>query len=85
MTFDDVAALASKITGRTVERVVLDDEKWIAAQVAAGTPEAMARMTLTGFLAARDGWFAGTDPLLAKLLEREPRGIAGQLAGGAAG
>ncbi|GAA1376029.1 SDR family oxidoreductase [Streptomyces beijiangensis] len=80
VTFDDVASLASKITGRDVERVTLDDEEWIADKVAAGTPEAMAQMTLTTFKAAREGRFAGVDPLLAELLGREPRTVADQLA-----
>ncbi|CAM5612325.1 SDR family oxidoreductase [Streptomyces griseorubiginosus] len=80
VTFDDVAAMASKASGREVTRVTLDDAAWIADQVAAGTPEAMARMTLTTFQAARQGRFAGVDPLLAELLGREPRSIADQLA-----
>ncbi|MGA5319217.1 NmrA family NAD(P)-binding protein [Streptomyces seoulensis] len=84
VTFDDVAALASRSTGREITRVTLDDEEWIAAKVAAGTPEAMARMTLTTCQAAREGRFAGVDPLLAELLGREPRTVAGQLTAGAA-
>jgi NAD(P)H dehydrogenase (quinone) len=84
VTFDEVAATASTISGREVKRVVLDDEEWIAGKVAAGTPEAMARMMLTGFQAAREGRFAGVDPLLAELLGREPRSVADQLADSAA-
>ncbi|MFK0174289.1 NAD(P)H-binding protein [Streptomyces sp. NPDC090306] len=80
VTFGDVATLASEMTGRDIMRVTLDDEKWIAAKVAAGTPEAMARMTLTTFQAAREGRFAGVNPLLAELLNREPRSVADQLA-----
>lgn len=80
VTFDDVAAMASKISGREIARVTLDDEAWIADKVAAGTPEAMARMTLTTFQAARQGRFAGVDPLLAELLGREPLSVADQLA-----
>lgn len=79
VTFDDVAAVASKISGNEVKRVVLDDEQWIADKVAAGTPEAMARMMLTMYQAARDGRFAGVDPLLAELLGRAPRSVADQL------
>jgi hypothetical protein len=40
----------------------------------------MARMTLTTFQAARQGRFAGVDPLLVELLGREPRSVAEQLA-----
>lgn len=80
VTFDDIAAMASKISDREVKRSVMDDEEWIAGKVAAGTPEAMARMTLTTFQAAREGRFADVDPLLAELLEREPRSAADQIA-----
>ncbi|MGY5048486.1 NmrA family NAD(P)-binding protein [Streptomyces sp. 900105755] len=79
VTFDDVAVMASQASGHEVTRVTLDDEAWIADKVAAGTPEAVARMTLTTFLAARQGRFAGVDPLLAELLGREPRSVADQL------
>ncbi len=37
-------------------------------------------MTLTTFQAAREGRFAGVDPLLAELLGREPRSVADQFA-----
>jgi NAD(P)H dehydrogenase (quinone) len=73
-------ATASMISGRKVKRILMDDEEWIAGKVAAGTPEATARMTLTAFQAAREGRFAGVDPLLAELLEREPRSAADQIA-----
>jgi len=79
VTFDDVAAEASRSTGREITRVVVEDEQWIADKVAAGTPETMARMTLTTFQAAREGRFATVTPLLGELLGREPRGIADQL------
>jgi NAD(P)H dehydrogenase (quinone) len=78
VTFDDVAAIASNSGNREVRRVVVGDEQWIAGKVAAGTPEAMARMTLTTFQAAREGRFAGVGPLLAELLGREPRCVADQ-------
>ncbi len=80
VTFDDVAAMASKISDRKVKRIVMDDEEWIATEVAAGTPGPMARMTLTMFQAAREGRFADVDPLLPELLGREPRSVADQLA-----
>jgi uncharacterized protein YbjT (DUF2867 family) len=79
VTFDDVAAMASQISGREVTRIVVDDEQWIAGKVAAGSPEAMARMTLTMFQAARERRFAGVSPLLAELLGREPRSVVDQL------
>ncbi|MGW4522809.1 NmrA family NAD(P)-binding protein [Amycolatopsis sp. NPDC004378] len=66
VTFGDLAARYG------VERVVLDDDRWVADQVAAGTPEPLARMLLTFFEAARAGHFAETGPVLAELLGREP-------------
>jgi NAD(P)H dehydrogenase (quinone) len=80
VTFNDVAAVASRVSGRDIEHVVLDDEEWIDHKIATGTPEAMARMTLTTFQAAREGRFAQVDPLLTDLLGRAPRTITDQLA-----
>lgn len=80
VTFDDFAAIASDLTGRTIERTVLDDEQWIADQVTNGVPEQAARLMLTWYQASRDGYFAAADPLLAELLGREPNSAAGRLA-----
>ncbi|MET9258464.1 NmrA family NAD(P)-binding protein [Amycolatopsis sp. NPDC004079] len=70
VTFDDVAEIASRVNGREVKRVVVDDEQWIA-----GEPGEMARLKLTMFQAARQGHFAETSPVLAELLGREPSAI----------
>jgi len=75
VTFDDIAAMASELTGREIRRVVMDDEKWVAGQVAHGSPEPMARMLLGFFQAARQGDFAGVDPLLGELVGRTPRTV----------
>ena len=80
VTFADVAGIASEATGRRVERLVLEDEQWVADQVAAGVPEQAARFLLGWYRAARDGWFAEAGPLLAELLGREPRSVAERLA-----
>ncbi len=80
VTFADVAAVASRVTGRPVRRVVVADEEWVADRVRTGTPEPMARMLLGFFHAARAHCFATTDPALAELLGREPRSVADQLA-----
>jgi NAD(P)H dehydrogenase (quinone) len=79
-TFAEIAGLASELTGRDIQRVVLDDEEWVAGQVAQGRPEYMARFLLGFYQAARDGRFADTDPLLAELLGREPRTVRDLLA-----
>ena len=72
VTFDDIAGIASDLTGRHIRRVVVDDDTWVADQVAHGTPESMARLLLPFFQAAREGRFAAVDPLLGDLLRRRP-------------
>lgn len=84
VTFDDLAEIASRLTGSTVERVVVDDEQWIADEVANGVPPEAAGFMLTWYQAARAGHFAETDPLLSELLGREPRSVAERLADGIA-
>jgi NAD(P)H dehydrogenase (quinone) len=71
-TFEEIAVMASELTGRTIERSVIDREEWVAAQVAGGQPELVARFTLGMYEAADRGFFAGVDPLLGDLLGREP-------------
>lgn len=79
-TFEEVAAVASELSGRPIGYEVVDPAEWVAAQVGAGRPEFVARFTLGMYEAARDGFFAGTDPLLAELLGREPRTVRDVLA-----
>jgi NAD(P)H dehydrogenase (quinone) len=79
-TFGEIAGIASELTGRDIGRVVLDDEQWVAEQIAHGTPGPMARFMLGFYLAARAGRFAGTGPLLGELLGREPRTVRDLLA-----
>lgn len=80
VTLEDFARTASEQTGRTVERVIVDDEQWVADEIASGTPEPVARFTLSMFQATRTGHFAHVSPLLAELLDREPRSATDQLA-----
>ncbi|MFY9932821.1 MAG: NAD(P)H-binding protein [Streptosporangiaceae bacterium] len=79
-TFDEIAGIASGLTGRDIRRVVLDDDKWVAEQVAQGRPEAMARFLHGFYQAAREGRFADVDPLLGELLGRQPRTVRDLLA-----
>jgi uncharacterized protein YbjT (DUF2867 family) len=79
-TFGDLAVIASELTGRPIELVVVDADAWVAAQVAAGQPEFLARFMLGMYQAADQGFFAGVDPLLTTLLEREPQTVRGLLA-----
>ena len=80
VTFEDLAEIASDLTGRTIKRTVVDDEQWVADQITAGVPEQTARLMLTWYQASRAGYFAAADPLLAELLGREPRTTADRLA-----
>jgi NAD(P)H dehydrogenase (quinone) len=79
-TFTDIAAIASATTGRTIPADVLGADRWTAAQLAKGANEHMVRFTLGMYEAAAGGWFAGTDPLLRRLLGREPRTVEEELA-----
>jgi NAD(P)H dehydrogenase (quinone) len=79
-TFQDVAVIASQLIGEEVTCVVTDPDEWVAAQLAEGTQEFMARFTLGIYLAAAEGRFAGVDPLLGELLGREPRSVRDLLA-----
>ncbi|MDN5685658.1 MAG: NAD(P)H-binding protein [Brachybacterium sp.] len=80
VTLADFAAAASELTGHRIDRVVVDDETWVADEMARGVPEAAARFTLSMFQATRSGHFSASDPMLARLLGREPRSITDQLA-----
>ncbi|MEU3272792.1 NAD(P)H-binding protein [Saccharomonospora sp. NPDC006951] len=80
VTFDDLAKITSELTGRTIERVLLDDEQWIADQISIGVPGQLAGLMLSWHQATRAGYFAEADPLLAELLGREPRSVADRLA-----
>lgn len=79
-TFEELAAIASEVTGRTVERVVVDQAEWVANQVAGGQPEFVARFILCMHQAAQEGFFAEVDPLLSALVGREPLSVRDLLA-----
>lgn len=81
-TFEEVAAIASEVTGRPIGFEIVDAESWVAGQVAAGRPEVYARFTLGMYQAAEQGLFAGVDPLLGSLLGREPQTVRDLLARG---
>jgi uncharacterized protein YbjT (DUF2867 family) len=64
LDFTDVAGILGRITGRSVKRVVMDDDEWVSAAVAAGMPRPAAEFSLTMFAASRNGEFDVTDPAL---------------------
>jgi uncharacterized protein YbjT (DUF2867 family) len=80
LTFADIAAIATDLTGRPVERVIVDEDEWVASQIAQGAPEVAARFTLGLYQAAAQGRFAGVDPLLSTLIGRAPRSVHDLLA-----
>ncbi|SIS04088.1 NmrA family NAD(P)-binding protein [Williamsia sterculiae] len=79
-TFAEIADIASETTGRTIGFDVVDPDEWVAGQVGAGSPEPMARFLLGMYEAAQGGYFAGTDPLLGSLIDREPQTVRDHLA-----
>ncbi|TQL69786.1 uncharacterized protein YbjT (DUF2867 family) [Nocardioides albertanoniae] len=74
------AEAASDLTGQHIERTVVDDETWVADEVAAGMPEPAARFTLSMFQATRSGHFTHGDSTLTQLLGREPHDARALLA-----
>ena len=75
LTFDDVAALLSDLTGRAVQRVVVADDEWRRKAISGGMPAVAADFTLGMFRAARRGEFAVTDPALQAVIGRRPRSV----------
>lgn len=72
LDLEAVAAILSDITGRTVERVVADDDQWRASAIERGMPAAAADFTLGLYLAAREKEFAVTDPTLEAVIGHRP-------------
>ncbi|MFF9262409.1 SDR family oxidoreductase [Streptomyces longwoodensis] len=67
---DDVARILTRIGGRTVRRVVVEDEDWTAGLVGHGMPAEQADLLLGMFHASRRGEFATTGSALEDLLGR---------------
>lgn len=78
-TFAQIADMASDVTGRRIGFELVDSEQWVATQLSSGSPEPAARLLLGMYQAADAGFFAGTDPLLRTLLDREPQSVQGYL------
>ncbi|MER7841330.1 NAD(P)H-binding protein [Streptomyces sp. NPDC096040] len=72
LTFADIAALATELTGRTITRTTAPDDKFRAQLVDNGAPADLADQLLGIFEASREGEFATVDPTLAELIGREP-------------
>ena len=70
-----VAAIASELCGRPIERVTVSDADYRAGFAARGAPDAAAEMMIGMFGASRRGDFAVTDPTLENLLGRRPTSL----------
>lgn len=70
LDLEQVAGILSDMTGRTISRVVMDDEEWKEAAIARGLPPMVADFSLGMYLAARAGEYAVIDPTLELLLGR---------------
>ncbi|MHC3469181.1 SDR family oxidoreductase [Streptomyces sp. 7R007] len=76
LTFDEIAAVASELTGRTITRTTASDDGFREQLTGHGVPAERAEQLLGIFAAARAGEFSAVDPTLATLLGREPRTLA---------
>ncbi|GAB2747193.1 hypothetical protein [Amycolatopsis magusensis] len=65
---DDIAALITDLTGRTIRRVVAEDPEWTATLIDHGMPAFQATMLLDMVQAARRGEFATTGKDLETLI-----------------
>jgi len=79
LDMEGMAETASRVTGRTIRRVVVSDEDYRAGLLGHGLPE-VADMLLGIFLASRNGEFAEVDPTLARVIGRPPVPFADVLA-----
>lgn len=66
----EIAAILTKLTGRSIKRVTVSDEEWKASAIERGMPAPVADFSLGMFLAARRGEFAVVDDALADILRR---------------
>lgn len=76
LTFDDIAGIAAKITGRVITRTTVADDQFRERLTASGVPAGAADQLLGIFAASRAGEFAAVSPALAALLGREPTALS---------
>jgi uncharacterized protein YbjT (DUF2867 family) len=76
LTFDDIAGIAAKITGRVITRTTVADDEFRERLTASGAPAEAADQLLGVFAASRAGEFAAVSPALAALLGREPTALS---------
>ncbi len=79
LNFDDIAVIATEITGRPITRTTVTDDEFRTQLTATGVPAPVAEQLLGIFAASRAGEFATPDPTLATILGREPTPLAAVL------
>lgn len=75
-----IAAIAGKLSGKAIRRVVVGDDAFVARLVARGVPEARAGFMIGMFEAMRNGAFAALHPILESVLGRAPLSVGDVLA-----
>ncbi|WWC57506.1 uncharacterized protein I303_100038 [Kwoniella dejecticola CBS 10117] len=73
--YDGIAQAISGVTGKTIKKVTIPDEKYVENTVQYGVPEPIAKILLGIYQASRQGDFKRVDPLLENLLGRKPESI----------
>ncbi|WP_328387420.1 SDR family oxidoreductase [Nocardia sp. NBC_00416] len=73
--FEEIAALATRLTGRTIKRINVSDEEFRHQMLSHDVPAAQVDMMVDIFAASRAGEFAAVDPTLAQLIGRAPTGF----------
>lgn len=81
ITLEQLAAVASEISGKPVRRVVVSADEYRGALAAAGMPPHVVGMLAGMVEASRQGAFARTDPTLGRLLGHPPTTIRAALRG----
>lgn len=72
LTLEQLAAIASQITGRVVRRVVVSDAAYRTTLLGNGLPPPVVDMLVGMIEASREGAFARTAPALKQLIGHEP-------------
>jgi len=72
LTLEQLAAIASEVTGRAVRRVVVSDDAYRGTLVASGLPAPVADMFVGMIEASRRGAFSRTDATLSRLIGHPP-------------
>ncbi|WP_240415226.1 SDR family oxidoreductase [Paenibacillus periandrae] len=72
LDMSDIAAIASRVTGRPIRRTIVTDEQYRDALLSQGIPEFTANLLPGIFRASRRGDFAKTDSTLADLIGHAP-------------